>query len=82
MDVERAEAELDAFIERRTRERSKANALEEMYAESVRRHRERIRRQNRALWFAHYANLADSLRRSADVFDRKAEALMEEGEAT
>ena len=41
--IERAEAELDAFVERRARESKEANALEEAWRESERKHREKQR---------------------------------------
>ena len=78
MDVEQASASIDALIERRASERSNGNALEEMYAESVRRHRERLRRENAAAWYVHFCGLADSLRASAEHYERRAEALMQE----
>ncbi len=55
MNVVSASDQIDALIERRAGERSNANALEEMYRESVRRHRERRRRANRAAWFGFYS---------------------------
>ena len=78
MDVAKAGDQLDALIERRARERSSADELEEMYRASVRRHRERERKAIRAEWFAYFSNLASSLRRSADEFERRAESLLEE----
>ncbi len=54
--------------------------LEAMWEASARRDRERKRRQNRAAWFVYFCGLADSLRASADEFDRRAEALLEEPE--
>ena len=78
IDVEQASASIGRLIERRSGERSAANELEEMYAKSVRRHREKIRRQNRAAWFSHFSALADSLRASAEAYEARAEALLEE----
>ena len=78
MDVAKAGDQIDALIERRARERSSADELEEMYRASVRRHRERKRKAIRAEWFCYFSNLADSLRASAEHYDRKAEALLED----
>ena len=50
---------------------------EELYAESARRHRERIREANRVSWQDFYLRLAVSLRASAEEYDRKAETLRE-----
>ena len=56
------------------------NELAEMYAESVRKHNARVRRENRALWFAYYSNLAASLKTSAEEYEARAAALLEEPE--
>ncbi len=56
----------------------RANDLEEFWRRSEARHREKLRRENRAAWYVHLCGLADSLRRSAAEFDRRAEALLEE----
>ncbi len=80
MDVERASDQLDALIERRAREKSNANELEEMYRESARRHRERLRRANAALWYEFHMRLADSHAGIAREHEAKALALLEEGE--
>ncbi len=77
MNVERASDQLDALIERRSRERSKANELAELWRASERRHQEKLRRQHRAEWFCYFSALADSLRQSAAEFERKAAKLIE-----
>ncbi len=78
MDVEQASASMDALIARRADERSAANELQAIYAESARRHRERKRRENGAAWYSHFSALADSLRRSAEEYERRAERLLED----
>ncbi len=81
MDVERAEviaAELDMLIRRRADKPPDPDELEPSYRESVRRHREKLRRENAALWYSHFSALADSLRRSADHYERKAKDLLED----
>jgi hypothetical protein len=80
VDVEQASASIDALIERRSGERNAANELRAMYEASARRYRERKRRENGAAWFAHFSALADSLRVSAEVYEAKAEALLEESD--
>ncbi len=62
----------------RSTERESANELAELWRASERRHRERIRRANRAAWYSHFSGLADSLRRSAEVYEARARALLEE----
>ncbi len=58
----------------------RANSLEAMWEASARRHREKLRRENAARWFTYFSNLADSLRRSAEEFERRAEALLDDDE--
>jgi len=87
MDVahgERVDKELTAFIEKRDRQRRKAEgerSLEEAWMESERRYDDRRRRRNRALWFAHFCRMAASHARLAEDYERRAEELCEEGAA-
>jgi hypothetical protein len=78
VDVEQASAQIDTLIERRANQREKANSLEAMWAASERKHKARIREQNRQAWIDHYARLAESLALSSAEFARKAKALMQE----
>ncbi len=78
MDVEQASSSIDALIDKRAAERGAANLEEMAWKASVRRHNARLRRQHRAEWFAYFSTLASSLRASADEFDARAEALLEE----
>ena len=81
--LDAASGRVDALMERRSAGRDKADAtLEEMWRASEHRHREKMRRENAALWFGYFSNLADSLRRSADEFDRRAAGLLEDDERT
>ena len=52
--AERAERDLDAFINRRSKGREEANRLEAAWAESTRRVNEKRRRTNRWAWVAHH----------------------------
>ncbi len=79
MDVEQASASIDALIARRSTERERANALEAMWRASERRHREKIRRANRAAWFGYFSTLAENHRKLSEHFEGKAERLLEEG---
>ncbi len=78
MDVEQASASIDALVEKRAAERGAANAEEMAWKSSVRRHNEKLRRQRRGEWYCYFAALADSLRRSADHYERRAEELLED----
>ena len=79
MDVARASDQIDQLIEKRAAGREEATAAEMLWKASVRRHHEKLRRQHRAAWFAHFSALADSLRRSADHYERRALELLEDG---
>ena len=78
MDVARASDQIDLLIERRVGERTNADELEEMYRESVRRHREKIRQANRAAWHTFYAGLAHNHREIAARNEAKAAALLDD----
>ena len=55
--------------------RTSADELEPGYLESVRRHHAAITRRNRAAWFAHFCNMAESHARIAQDYERRAEEL-------
>jgi hypothetical protein len=72
--VERAEAELDNFISKRSREREEANRVEAAWAESTRRHRHKVRLANGYAWVEYFDHLALCHERRADEFrDRSRE---------
>ena len=48
------------------------------WKESARKHHAKLRRQRQGEWYCHFAALADSLRRSADEYEAKAEELLED----
>ncbi len=77
--------DIDAFVEARAwavpedrAGQQAANELEEFWRCSEARHRERLRRENAALWYVHFCGLADALRRSAEVYEARAAELLEE----
>ncbi len=72
MDVEKANLSIDSLIQRRADAGNDANDLEEMWKAGEERHREKRRRENRALWCTHYRVLAASLRDRAAHYERKA----------
>ncbi len=80
MDVEQASASIDALIDKRAAGREEATAAEMLWKESVRKHHAKLRRQRRGEWFCYFSALADSLRKSADELERKAQALLLEDE--
>lgn len=74
--VERAEAELDNFISKRSREREEANRTEELWRASERRNRHKIRLANGHAWVEYFDHLALCHERRADEFrDRSREVL-------
>ena len=75
------DAELDRLIEKRAKAASKAEAEEMMWKASVRRYHEAARRKNRAAWFSYFSQMADNHARLAQDYERRAEALCEEGSA-
>jgi hypothetical protein len=77
---ERAETELDAFIERRSHRDSDADEREELWKESVRRYNRRRREENRLAWCDYFSRLAGSLRARAEEYDQRAALLESRGE--
>jgi hypothetical protein len=59
------EASIDQFIERRARERADGNLIEEEWAISERRYRERQQECNRELWRSYHLERTDCLERTA-----------------
>ena len=94
MDIARgeiAEAQLDAFINRRAEQRIRENgrtasqdaasAREALWAMSVERYNEHRRRQIRAAWFSHFCLMAENHAALAESYRERAEQLCcEEGE--
>jgi hypothetical protein len=78
VDVARASDQIDALIDKRAAGREEATAAEMAWKASVRKHNTKLRRQHRAEWYCYFAALADSLRRSADHYERRALELLED----
>jgi hypothetical protein len=74
--VERVEAELDSFIEKRARQAKDAERTEELWAESAARERTRRREENRALWIEFHSRLSRSHAHLSDEHEAKAHALL------
>ncbi len=74
------EKDLDRLIERQSqRGEQDPDERDELWKASMRAHRERLRRQNGAAWFAHFCRMADSHRALSEHYERRAEELCEEG---
>lgn len=76
-----ADKDLDAFIERRAREATrtgKDQALEEMWAASERRERERRQRENAAAWYAFHAHMQEVHARLSEEHEARALGLLED----
>jgi hypothetical protein len=73
---EMVEKELDAMIERRSRQKD-PEENHELWRESVRRYNARRREENRDAWCAYFERLAGSLRARAAEYDQRAQTLME-----
>jgi hypothetical protein len=78
--IEKAEAQIDQFIEKRAREKADANKVEEFWAESARRHNEKRQRELREEWRGFHAHMQDLHASLAAEHAAKAEALLEVGE--
>jgi hypothetical protein len=78
--AERAERDLDAFINRRSRAKEKANAEEEMWRASERRVREKRRQLNRQAWLDFYEHMNRlHLGLAAEHADKRSRLMLEGG---
>ena len=79
--VEAVEKELDAFIERRSRNEPDPDELEASYAESVRTYNAAREAERRALWADYHRVHAERLRRTVEPLiahhERQANKLLE-----
>jgi hypothetical protein len=84
LDVERGETierELQAFIEKRSRQSGHERPEEEAWRASVRRYHSHQRKEIAAQWFAHFCRMAANHARIAQDYERRAEELCKEGTA-
>ena len=80
MDIARGEMvekELNAMIERRSRQKDPEEASE-AWQESVRRYNVRRREEGRLAWCDYFERLSACLRARAEEYDHRAQMLMEE----
>jgi hypothetical protein len=73
--TEAVEAELDAFIFRRSRQDRAEREREEMYEASVRRDRERRREENQAAWYDFEMHMSELHASLSEEHRAKAQAL-------
>jgi len=73
---EMVEKELNAMIERRSRQKDPEEASE-AWQESVRRYNARRREENRLAWCDYFERLSACLRARAEEYDQRAQTLME-----
>ena len=72
--AEKAEQQINLFIDKRSREREEANRVEAAWAESTRRHRQKVRLANGHAWVGYFDHLASCHERRADEYhDRSRE---------
>jgi len=76
--VDRAEGEIDRFIQSRSASKDKANNQAEAWAASEAKHREKTRKKNREEWIAFYECLAHNHALLAAENRDKADALVKE----
>ena len=72
---EMVEKELNAMIERRSRQKDPEEASE-AWQESVRRYNVRRREENRLAWCGYFSHLAGALRARAEEYDHRSRALL------
>ena len=78
--TERAEADLDRFINARSRQKNEANTEEELWRASERRVREKRRRENRQEWLDFYERMNRlHLGLAAEHADRRSRLMLEGG---
>jgi hypothetical protein len=73
------ERELDAMIERRSRQKD-SDEEHELWQESVKRYNARRREENRLAWCDYFSRLAGSLRARAEEYDQRVALLEDRGE--
>jgi hypothetical protein len=84
MDIARGEMverELDAMIERRSRQKD-PDEEHELWKESVRRYNAGRREENRLAWCEYFSRLAGSLRARAKEYDQRVAHLEDRGEGS
>ena len=78
-DVERIEAELNGLVERRAAQTAEQRRVEDLWAQSVRRDRERRREENRAAWHSFHRHMQELHATLSEEHRTKAEGLIVAG---
>lgn len=76
--VERVEAELDSFIEKRARERKDADTVEDLWRASEHAHAEKLREANRLALLDYHRGQAARLRNTLEALVSKHEERVRE----
>ena len=79
---ERAEAEIDRFIERQAQKNGAAQAQQDLWKITEKKYRDHKRRQRVAAWFAYFCQQAEAHRKLSESYEARAEALCQEGESS
>lgn len=79
--VERVEAELDSFVEKRARERKDADTVEDLWRASERAYQDRRRRADRVAWIDYHRDQAERLRRTVGALIKRHEERVRELQA-
>lgn len=79
MDLITAESQLNALVERRGLQADpEQQRVEDLFAESTRRHHAKLREQHRWEWIRFFDRMAESHARMSEDYQRRAAALLEE----
>jgi hypothetical protein len=77
--AERGEKSLDEFINRRSKQKKRANQEEELWRSSERRVREKRRRENQEAWIVHHGRMhLLYLELAAEHADRRSRLMLED----
>ncbi len=79
IQLDKANAEVDAFIDKRDKQREAVNAREEGWRQSVREHHARRREQNRWEWIRYFETLSENHQKTSERYRERADALLKEG---
>ena len=71
--VDRAEKQIDVFINSRSKAKDRANAEADLWRISERKHRERRREEHRLAWYCFHLDQAERLRRTMEALISKHE---------
>ena len=76
--LDRANGEIDKFIDKRAQQRKEARDAEQVWKKSVRDYHAKQRETNRQAWIEHYLAMSESHQKLADEYEDKAIKLHKE----